>query len=73
MFTCVIVAVPGKRYRIRPVFPFPSACYLLVELYDPTYRDWLITGQVSIPSEFTEQDIERVVNDAVDKFLDQVF
>lgn len=73
MFTSILVAVPGKRYRIRPVFPFAGECYLLVESYDATYCDWSITGQVGIPSNFTEQDIERVVTEAVDKYTSQVF
>jgi hypothetical protein len=70
VFKTMQVAVPGKRYRITKVDGHWKR-FLAVELWWPQDEVWLMCSHIPLPLSFTEQDIERVVNDAVEKYTSQ--
>lgn len=72
MFTSILVAVPGKRYRITKIDGHWKRS-LLVELWCPRDQAWLVCSHIPLPLHFTEQDIERAVMSAVDTYVGQDF
>jgi hypothetical protein len=72
VFKSILVAVPGKRYRITRVGGRVYR-YLLVELWWPRDGVWLVASHVRLDADLTEQDIERAVMSAVDTYVGQDF
>ena len=71
MLTPVIVAVPGKRYRLTPVTSLGGTRHFRVETWEPQSHFWYEVAHVGIPHNFTEQMIDQAVELAVSRFCDK--